>query len=161
MVVKHFPAGTKVVQPRLAIFCKCKTVFRTFAIAGKKKLAFLTLTWQSIVFVGSEFQLTFRIHHRSKRFVIDISEFVFRKNKVVARIHIAIELHHTCMSAMFGQRTHTGLNAHPVGKCRVEHLNVEFPHIFFDPLVEKCAQKFSPLYRFHREVSQFGNFVRR
>ena len=78
---------------------------------------------------------------------------------MVARIHIAIELHHTCMSAMFGERTHTGLNAHPVGKCRVEHLNVEFPHIFFDPLIEKCTEKFSPLYRFHREVSQFGNFV--
>ena len=73
---------------------------------------------------------------------------------MVATVDVAVILHHAGMAALLGKAAHTGLHAHPVGKCRVEYLHEYLAHIFLHPLVEQAAEKIAPLLGTHREVGK-------
>ena len=74
---------------------------------------------------------------------------------MVARIHIAIEFHDSCMAACLCQRTDSRLCTDPVGQGRVEQLDEIVTDIVAHPFVEECAEKFSPLLGRHRELSDW------
>ena len=49
----------------------------------------------------AKFLLFFTVEHIYQRLVFDITQFIFRENKVIARIDISIVFHYSCMSAFF------------------------------------------------------------
>ena len=76
-----------------------ETVFGTFAVAGKEELALLALGGEFFIFVCPELQLALAVHHFGECPGVDVAQLVFREYKVVASIYIAVELHHSGMSA--------------------------------------------------------------
>lgn len=127
---------TEIVQARLAVGCLTKTVLRTAAVAGEQPLADLALMRKTLIFVASELQLSFTVHHRGDSVAVDIAQQVLRKNEVVARIDIAIVLYHACMAAGGTHGAEAGRLTCPAGKGGVEQLHEHLPHIVTHPLVE-------------------------
>lgn len=94
-------ALAEIVQARLSIGSKTETVLRTFAIADKRVIAFTTLAGESPTLCSAKFLLTLTIKHFGERLLVDIAQLIFRKDKVVATIYIAVIFHHPCMAAAF------------------------------------------------------------
>lgn len=132
---------TQVIQARLSRSGFHKTVLRTFTIAGKQELTIFALGRQGIEFILAKTQLPLTIHHLYQRMSIDISQLIFRKDKMIARIHITIEFHDSCMSAGLGQRTDTRLTSHPVCQCSIEKLYKILSHILADPFIKIVHRK--------------------
>ena len=84
---------TEIVQPRLSILIFLETVLRAFAMAGELHVALLALAGQRGMLQAAECLLLFAVKHVDERLLPDVSQFVFRKDEVVAGIHIAIVLH--------------------------------------------------------------------
>ena len=155
-MLEEFPvAGAQVVQSGFAVGSICKAVFRAFTVAGKQPFALPALGGERLLFHLSEGLLTFAVHHFHQCFLIDVSQLVFRKYKVVAGIYITVEFHYTGMSAGFCHGAYARLFAHPVGKGGVEELDIVSTYILFHPFIEQGAEEVSPLFRADGEVRQF------
>ena len=76
----------------------------------------------------------------------DVAQLVLRKNEVVARIDIAIVLHHSCMTAFLGIDANARLHAHPACKRGIEELHEDFADILLYPLVEDGTHEPPPLF---------------
>ena len=111
---------TKVIQSRLSVGCTCKTVLWTFAVAGKQPFALPALGGERLLLHQSEGLLPFSVHHLHQCILMDVAQFIFGENKMVARIYVSVELHDACMAASLCHGTYTRLFAYPVGKGRVE-----------------------------------------
>ena len=109
-------ARAKVVQPRFAIGCACKAVFRAFAIAGKQIVARAALSRQFVALVLPEGKLSLAPHQVRNALARNVAQFVLRKHKVVARVHVAVPFHHTRMTTSRGHGTKSGGLTHPVGQ---------------------------------------------
>lgn len=127
---------TKIVQARLAVGCLTKTVLRTAAVADKAPLADLALMRKALIFVASELQLSFAVHHRGDSVAVDVAQQVLGKNEVVARIDIAIVLNHPCMATGGAHGAKAGWLTSPAGQGGIEQLHEHLPHIVTHPLVE-------------------------
>ena len=154
MLEKSVIATAQIVEPGFAICSADDAIFGTFAVAGKEKFALAALPGQRALLLLAELALAFAIHHLGERGGVDIAQSILRKHKVVATVDVAVILHHAGMAALLGKAAHTGLHAHPVGKCRVEYLHEYLAHIFLHPLVEQAAEKIAPLLGTHREVGK-------
>ena len=73
---------------------------------------------------------------------------------MVARVDVAVELHHAGMAARPCHGAHAGLFAHPVGQRGVEDLDVVCAHVLLDPQVEQTAEEVAPLFGADGEVGQ-------
>ena len=73
---------------------------------------------------------------------------------MVARVDIAVKLHHAGMATLFGINADAWCLAHPVGQDAIEQFDVCLSHIMAHPLVEDGAQEASPLLWRHREVGK-------
>src|SRR5699024_3522095 len=111
---------TKVIQSRLSVGCTCKTVLWTFAVAGKQPFALPALGGERSSLHQSEGLLPTSVHHLHQCILMDVAQFIFGENKMVARIYVSVELHDACMAASLCHGTYTRLFAYPVGKGRVE-----------------------------------------
>lgn len=67
---------------------------------------------------------------------MNVSEFIFREDEVVAGVKVAVVLEDTGMAAGSGQGADSGLSSHPVSEGGVEKLDEDFSDIFFHPFVE-------------------------
>ena len=115
-----FISCTQVVETRFSVRCLTEAVFGALSITGKQKFAFFTHDREFVFFVGSEFHLHRTVHHFNEALFVNVAEFEFRKDEVVATVYIAIKFHHPCMAASFGHRAETGHDMHPVGQGRIE-----------------------------------------
>ena len=103
--------------------------------------------------------LAFTVHHFHQCLIIDVSQFIFGENEVVARIYITVEFHNTGVSASFCHRTYSRLFTHPVCQSGVEYLYVVVAYVFFHPFVKKSTQEIAPLLRSDGEIGQFSFLV--
>ena len=107
-VAEEFPvAGAEVVEARLSVGRAGEAVLGTVAVAGEEPFTLLALAGQGVVFGLAETLLAFAVHHLHQCLLVDVAQFVFGEDKVVARIDVAVELHHTGMAA----RTRHGADA--------------------------------------------------
>ena len=107
---------TQPVKTRFPVRGMEESVLGTLPIAGKQVLALPALPRQRSVFGSSEVLLLLSIHHFDKTLLPDISEFVFRKDKMVTGKDIAIVFHHSGMTASTGHSADSGLFPQPVRK---------------------------------------------
>lgn len=149
----------QIIQSRFAVGGMGEAVLGALAVAGKKELTFLALAGQGILFHLSELELAVAVHHLDQCLLVYVAQFVFRKDEVVAGIHITVELHDTGMSAGLGQGADSWLYTYPVGQGRVKQLDEEFAHVFTYPFIEQSAEEVSPLLRRYGKVSQFLPFL--
>lgn len=91
----------QIIQAGFAFRCTAETILRTFSVAGKQEFAFLALGGERLVFHVAEVMLAFTVHHFHQCLIIDVSQFIFGENEVVARIYITVEFHNTGVSASF------------------------------------------------------------
>lgn len=133
MVKEHPIPFTEVIQSWLSIFRQCETVLRTLAIAGEKVLALTALSGKTIRFHGSEFILSRAVKQLKQRFLIQVSELVFRRYEVIAGVDIAIELHYCRVSAFLPESTYSRILPIPESQNRFEKLNKIASHILPDP----------------------------
>ena len=105
----------EIIQSRLSILGHGKAVLRALTIASKQKLALTALLRKRLLLVLTKGLLAFAIHHFYQGLFVDITQLKLRKDKVVARIDIAIEFDDSGMSACLRQRANTGLFAYPIG----------------------------------------------
>ncbi len=151
---------TQIIEARLSIGCRTETILGTFAVAGKTIGTFLALTGQFVLFILTELQLPVAIHHFYQGVGVDIAQLVLWKDKMVARINIAVEFDYPRMPTGLGKGTDTRLFAYPVGQCSVEQLDIEFSDIVSYPLIEDGAQEIPPLLRSDGKVGQGSELFR-
>lgn len=147
-------AFAEVVETVVAVFVRHKPVFRTFAVAGKLELTFAALLGQAAVLEAGKLVLLLGIHHFGDGLVVEVAQSVLGIDEVVARVDIAIELHHPRVAALFGQRAESRCLSHPVGEGGVEDLDEVFAHIVPHPLIENGAEEVTPLLGRDGEVGQ-------
>ena len=123
-------------------------------MTSKLKPALAALLWQLLVLQPREGLLLRAIHHFVERLVVEIAQPMLGKHEMVARIHIAVILHHARMAAFLGQRADTRRHAHPVGQSGIEKLNEIVAHIMVHPRIEQLAKKVPPLLRRNREIGR-------
>ncbi len=147
-------ATAEIVQSWIAILVMGEAVFGTFAVAGKLVAALPALLGERAVLEGAEDTLPLAVEHLDERVVVDVAELVFGKHEVVAAVHVAVELHHTGVSALFGKDADTRRHPCPVGQRAVEYLHKNLSHIVLHPLVENGTQEVAPLLGSDREIGQ-------
>lgn len=121
-------------------------------MTGKFHIALLALAGKRGVFQATECLLLFSIKHVYQGFIQDISQFIFRENKVVAGEYIAIMFHHSGMTALLGIGADAWLYTYPVGQCAVEDFHKDFTYIMANPIIEDGTEEFAPLFRSYREI---------
>ena len=105
-------------------------------MTSKLKLALVALPWQLLVLQPREGLLLRAIHHFAERLVVEIAQPMLGKHEMVARIHIAVILHHARVATFLGQRADPRRHAHPVGQGGIEKLNEIVAHIMVHPRIE-------------------------
>lgn len=143
---------TEIVQSRLSILILLETVLRAFAMTGELYVALLALAGQRGMFQPAECLLLLAVKHVDERLLPDVSQLVFRKDEVVAGIHIAIMLHHAGMTALLGVGADARQHTHPVGKRAVEDFNKHLTHIVAHPVVKDGAEEVAPLCRSYGSI---------
>ena len=143
MLEKHAVAFAQIVTP-----VGQDAVLGTLAIAGEEPLALPAFVGQGVLLHATEAGLLFAIHHLYERGLVDVTEFVLRKDEVVARIYVAVELHDTGMTARTGHRAYAWRHAAPVAQRGVEQLDEHLAHVTVTgPFVEDGTEELAPLAR--------------
>ena len=135
----------KIVEPGVAVAIFRKSVFGAFSMTRELKPALFALAWQRLVFQHAETRLLLSVKHLRDGLPPDIAQLVFWKHEVVARIHVAIKLHHAGMPTLFGVNAHARLRPNPICQCGVKQLDKCCPDVILHPFLENGAQKMSPL----------------
>lgn len=128
-----------------------------FSVAGEEEFAFLALAGQQITLVVAEAELFLAVHHLYETAFLDIAQFEFGKDEMVACIDISVELHGACMAAGLRHAAERRGNSHPSGQCGVEHLDEIFSDIVAYPFVEDGAEEIPVFLGCDREVREFSN----
>ena len=122
-------SGTQVVKSRFARSRAGKAVFGTFAVAGKQVVALFALGGQTVALVLSKGNLAGAVHHLDERVGVDVAQFVFGEDKVIAAVYIAVKFHYAGVAAGLGHRADTRYYSGPVGEGGVEQLYEVLAHI--------------------------------
>ena len=91
-------AGTEIIVSRIAVDIAHKTILWALAVAGKQKSALTALARKSSGLQFSEVALTVAVHQARERLLAYVAQTIFGIDKVVARIDIAVKLHHGGMA---------------------------------------------------------------
>ena len=141
--VKLPVALAEVVEGWLAIDKK-QAVFGALPMAEELVAALTALLGQRVLEL-SESALSLAIDEVVEGFLHDIPQLVVRKDKMVAGIDIAIELHHQGMSTLRCHGAHARLHTHPIGKRRFKYLDIVVAYVMTHPFIEHVAKELSPL----------------
>ena len=145
MMVELPIALAKAVEARVAIAVGGGTVFGAFAVACEEHVALAALAWQRLVLEQTEALLLGAVEHFDERLLVEVAQTVLGAHEVVARIDVAVSLHHGSVSALVGVGADGGCGAHPVGKRAVEEFHIDGSHIALHPLVEDGTEEAPPL----------------
>src|SRR5690348_3734135 len=147
VVEEHFVSGAQVIQAGFAVGSANEAMLGTFTVAGKAHVAFAAVARKGIALIEAELHLLRRGDHRCQRILHDVAEPVFRIDKVIARVEIAIVLHGHGGAARFAEDAETGGNAKPCFESDVENLDVITSYVIAHPFVENCAEKVAEIDR--------------
>ena len=156
MVKKATVALAEVIQTGLTVGSRGKTVLGTFAIAKLQPLALLALFRQLLDLHLRKFLLLRTIEHLYERVVVDVTQLVLGKHKVVARIHVAVPFHDGRVATHIRHGADARCGAYPIGECDIEQLYKGLTDIMLHPIVEELAEKLPPLLGRDREVGQLA-----
>ena len=154
MLEEHAVTLAQVVLSGVAVTVFYETVLGALAVARKQPFALATLFGQRLAFQFAEPLLLVAIQHLGDGLLAYVAKAIFGKHEMVARVDIAVKLHHAGMATLFGINADAWCLAHPVGQDAIEQLDVCLSHIMTHPLVEDGAQEASPLLWRHREVGK-------
>lgn len=105
-------------------------------MTGKLELAFPALPRKRRMLELTKLPLLLTIEHLSYRLGPDVTQFVFREDKVVTGVDIAVVLHDPGMPTLTRIDAYSGGLTHPVGQDAVEGLHIELAYIPAHPFVE-------------------------
>ena len=144
----------QVIEVGIAVSIANEAILGTFAMAGKFVAAFLTLTGKGAMLDVAELLLFWPIEHLGESLLANVAEFIFGKDKMIARIDVSVIFHHAGMSTIAGKDTDARRHSTPVGKRAVEEFDENMPHVVSHPLVEKCDEEIAPLVGTNRRRCQ-------
>lgn len=153
MLEEYLISGTEVIEAWFPVGCMEEAQTRTFPMTGLEPQAFTALAGQGLLLEAAEVVLLRSIKHLRKSMCAYVTQFILRKDKVVAAIHIAIMLHDGSMTALLGIDADTWLHAHPTCKGGIEKLDKNLAHIVSHPFVEDDAHEVSPFLGANAEGS--------
>ena len=130
----------EIVVSGLAVARNAKTVLGATTVAKIPNLAVLALLRERIAFVIAKLALLRRRHHLQKRALVNVAEQVFRLNKMVAGVKIAVVFQRRTIS------TGRGVDAQQVPaekglECHIEQLHKNFAHVMPNPLFEDVHEE--------------------
>ena len=121
-------------------------ILGALAIAGKEPGTLVAVIGKLLLFDVTKGSLLGTIHHLHKMLLVEVAEFILRKDKVVAGIDIAIPLHDGCMPTGAGHGAHAWRDATPVGKGGIKKLDKHLAHIAVrHPFIENGTKEIAPL----------------
>lgn len=138
-------AGAQIVESFLAVGSGGKAVFGAFSVAGEAPGTFQTLLGKRHLHVA-EAVLHVAESHGGNRLLMDIAQLVFRENKVVASIQVAVALQSQGIATVAGQGAYARLHPAPVGEGGVKELHEIFSDVALPPFVEDGTGEMPPLF---------------
>ena len=151
MLEEHAVTFAQVVLSGVAVTVFYETVLGALAVARKQPFALAALFGQRLAFQFAEPLLLVAIQHLGDGLLAYVAKTIFGKHEMVARVDIAVKLHHAGMPTGPGKGAYPWLLPHPVGQGGVEQLDEVVSYILFKPFVEQGTSKCSPLVWIHRE----------
>ena len=150
MIQKMLVTRAEVVQPRLAIGREGKTIFGTFALAGKAYFTGAAILRQQIAFIGSKLLLLRRVGHFIESLSVNIAELVLGGNKMVAGVKVAGMFQCQRRAAGFGKHAKRRPVTGPDTELNIKNLNKNAAYVALDPDIKNIGQKLAVLQWFHR-----------
>lgn len=139
MLEEHAITLAQIVLPRVAVTVFYETVLGALAVARKQPLTLATLSWQRLALQLAKPLLLFAIQHLGDCLLANIAEAILGKHEMVARVDIAVKLHHAGMATLLSINADAWCRAHPVGQDAIEQFDICLTHIMAHPLVEDGA----------------------
>ena len=144
VVVEHPIAFAQIIEAGVAVAVGGEAVAWTFAVACEEHVALAALAGQGLMLQLAETLLLGAVEHLDEGVLADVAQPMVGAHEVVARVDVAVGLHHGGMTALFGVGADAGCDAHPVGECAVEEFDIGLAHIALHPFVEDGTKETAP-----------------
>ena len=155
-----FIARTQVVQSRFTIRRMQNAIFRASAMAHIPHLACLTIAGKRIQFGLPECSLGRTLYQLDKWSLLDISQEIFRVDKVVTREEVSVVFDDRNIPTGFSEDTQCMLLAKGCSGRFLEYLHVDPPDILPHPLVEDGGEKSAKSFSRHSAAADAAHGVR-
>ena len=146
VAVEVVVAVAECIQTRLTRFGLVEPVLRALPVTGEEILASPALRRQAIALADPELYLPGRVHQGADVLREDTAKPVFRINKMIAGIQVAVVFDDGVAAAGLGKHAGSRLHSAPAGKRRIEFIDEIAPYVVTYPVIEDIAQETSERY---------------